>query len=64
MATTTVIIEVREDREDFHGTISHVAIKGNGNPEQFKAAIALAMKQAGLGLQAPNTQRRLEYTMA
>lgn len=63
MSTTTVVIQVREDREDFHGTLSHVAVKGNGSPEQFRAALALAMKQAGKGLQAPNTARRLEYTL-
>lgn len=61
---TTIVIQVREDREDFHGCISHVQVKGSGTPEQFKAALELAMKQAGAGLKSPGAIEAREYTMA
>jgi hypothetical protein len=62
MAHTTITIEVREDRPDFHGRIAHVAVKGSGSPEQFRTALALAMKQAGLGLSSVARQPAAEHS--
>lgn len=50
MCQTIVTIQVREDRPDFHGITAHIAIKGDGSPAQFRTAMALAMKQAGMNL--------------
>jgi hypothetical protein len=63
---TIVTIQVREDRPDFHGVTAHVAVKGNGSPEQFRTALALAMKQAGVNLaavQRADTTVPLEYSV-
>lgn len=48
--TTTVIVTVREDGADFHGVTAHVAIAGNGSPEQFRVAMEAAMREAGKNL--------------
>lgn len=46
MSTTTIIVEVREDRECFHGRVAHVAVQGDGSPKHFEFAAREAMRQA------------------
>lgn len=48
---TIIIVQVREDSRDFHGVVSHVAVKGDGSPGHFEAAKRLAMEQAGRMIQ-------------
>lgn len=61
--TTTIIVTVREDGPDFHGAVAHVAISGNGSPEQFRVAMETARVEAGRNLgrvaRVPSAQRML-----
>lgn len=64
--STIVTVVVRENRADFHGITANISLQGNGDPVQFRTAIELAMRHAGLNLAKPEHQRSPEpanYTL-